>query len=175
MQQLKIVFTGPMGAGKTRAVTTLSDEPVVLTETMNTDLAANSKTTTTVGMDYGELVLEGGSRVGLIGTPGQARFEFMWSILTKGALGVVILIDHSAEDPVADLAYYMKAFDTVYDGRVVVGVSHVDVAPERPLSIYRDWCRANHKNMPLFAVDVRERDDVLLLVESIITSLEQFE
>lgn len=173
MQRLKIVFSGPMGAGKTQAISSLSDIPVVSTEVKNTDLGANAKLLTTVGMDYGELTIEGGTSIGLYGTPGQERFSFIWPILSQGALGVVILIDHSAADPVADLAQYIKTFGEIYDGRIVIGVSQVDKMPERPFSIYRDWLDASNNNLPVFPVDMRKREDVLMLVESIIASLEQ--
>lgn len=173
MQRLKIVFSGPMGAGKTQAIKSLSDIEVVSTEVQNTDLETNAKLLTTVGMDYGEITIEGGASIGLYGTPGQERFSFIWPILSQGALGVVILIDHSAEDPVADLAHYLKTFSDIYDGRVVIGISQVDKKIDRPISIYRDWLDANNKNLPIFAVDMRKKEDVLLLVESIIASLEQ--
>lgn len=173
MQRLKIVFSGPMGAGKTQAIASLSDIPVVSTEVQNTDLDANSKLLTTVGMDYGELTIEGGTSIGLYGTPGQERFNFIWPILSQGALGIVILIDHSANDPVGDLAHYLKTFDEIYDGRIVVGVTQSDKRPDREFSIYRDWLTANGRNSPVFPVDTRKREDVLLLVESIIVSLEQ--
>lgn len=173
MQRLKIVFSGPMGAGKTQAIASLSDIPVVSTEVMNTDLDTNAKLLTTVGMDYGELSLEGGSSIGLYGTPGQERFSFIWPILSQGALGVVILIDHSAPDSIADLAHYLKTFDDIYQGCIVVGITQYDKKPEREFSIYRDWLAANGRNLPVFPVDMRKREDVLLLVESIIASLEQ--
>ena len=118
MQRLKIVFSGPMGAGKTQAIASLSDIPVVSTEVKNTDLHANTKALTTVGMDYGELVLEGGINIGLYGTPGQERFNFIWPILSQGAMGVIILIDHAAQDPVADLANYLQTFTKIYTGRI---------------------------------------------------------
>lgn len=175
MQRLKIVFSGPMGAGKTQAIASLSDIPVVSTEVMNTDLDTNAKLLTTVGMDYGELSLEGGSSIGLYGTPGQERFSFIWPILSQGALGVVILIDHSAPDSIADLSHYLKTFDNIYSGRIVVGITQYDKKPEREFSIYRDWLAANGRNIPVFPVDMRKREDVLLLVESIIASLEQFD
>ncbi|AWY19656.1 GTP-binding protein [Moraxella bovis] len=175
MQRLKIVFSGPMGAGKTQAISSLSDIPVVSTEVMNTDLDTNAKLLTTVGMDYGELTIDGGASIGLYGTPGQERFNFIWPILSQGALGVVILIDHSAPDSVADLAHYLKTFDSIYDGRIVLGISQVDKMPEREFSIYRDYLASIGRNLPLFPVDMRKREDVLLLVESIIASLEQSE
>lgn len=173
MQRLKIVFSGPMGAGKTQAIASLSDIPVVSTEVQNTDLDTNAKLLTTVGMDYGELALEGGASIGLYGTPGQERFSFIWPILSQGALGVVILIDHSATDPVADLANYLNTFDEIYDGRIVIGISQIDKMPEREFAIYRDWLAQNNRNLPVFPVDMRKKEDVLLLVEGIIASLEQ--
>lgn len=172
MQRLKIVFSGPMGAGKTQAIASLSDIPVVSTEAKNTDLQTNAKALTTVGMDYGELTLEGGASIGLYGTPGQERFNFIWPILSQGALGIILLIDHSAADPVADLVNYLDTFSKIYHGRIVVGVSQVDKAPERDFAIYRDWLAEHQKNLPIFPVDMRKREDVLLLVDTIIASLE---
>lgn len=172
MQRLKIVFSGPMGAGKTQAISSLSDIAVVSTEVKNTDLETNTKALTTVGMDYGELVIDNGVTIGLYGTPGQERFNFIWPILSQGALGVIILIDHSAADPLADLSNYLDTFAKIYDGRIVIGVSQVDKAPERDFAIYRDWLAKNNKNLPVFPVDMRKKEDVLLLVDTIIASLE---
>ena len=70
-QELKIVFTGPMGAGKTTAIRAISDAPPVSTEVANTDQAACAKEMTTVAMDYGQLLLDDGTSVRLYGTPGQ--------------------------------------------------------------------------------------------------------
>ena len=83
-----------------------------------------------------------------------------------------MLIDHSAADPVADLANYLDTFSKIYHGRIVVGVSQVDKAPERDFAIYRDWLAEHQKNLPIFPVDMRKREDVLLLVDTIIASLE---
>ena len=173
MQRLKIVFSGPMGAGKTQAISRISDISVVSTEVKNTDLDAHTKSMTTVGMDYGELTLGDGVAVGLYGTPGQQRFDFIWSILVKGALGVIILIDHSAEDSVADMEKYLTTFDEIYQGRIVVGVSQIDKKPEREFEVYRQWQRDNGRNFPIFPVDMRKKEDVLLLIDTIITALEQ--
>lgn len=173
MQRLKIVFSGPMGAGKTQAIASLSDIPVVSTEVKNTDLDQHTKALTTVGMDYGELILDGGTSIGLYGTPGQERFNFIWPILSQGALGVVILIDHSAEDPIKELKNYISTFKSIYDGRIVIGVSQIDKKPEREFAIYRQWMDDNGINLPIYPVDMRVKNDVLLLVETIIASLEQ--
>lgn len=75
LHQFKLVFAGSMGAGKTTAIRTISNIDVLSTEAINTDLEAHQKSLTTVGIDYGELVLEDGVKVGLYGTPGQQRFN----------------------------------------------------------------------------------------------------
>lgn len=82
LQQYKIVFGGTMGAGKSAAIKTLSDVAVISTEAVNTDTQAHSKLLTTVGIDYGEIKLDDDTKIGLYGTPGQDRFDFMWILIT---------------------------------------------------------------------------------------------
>lgn len=173
MQGMKIVFTGSMGAGKTQAITSLSDIPVVSTEAQNTDIGMHSKALTTVGMDYGELILEGGDRIGLYGTPGQERFSFVWPVLCKGALGVVLLIDHTSNDPLGEMQFFLETYSGFYGGCIVIGITHTDIEVKgRSTDIYQDWLIETGNTMPCFELDMRERDDVLLLVETIIASLE---
>ena len=83
-REIKILFTGSMGAGKTTAIASVSDVAPVQTEAVNSDLSQHSKTHTTVAMDYGEVQLAGGDRLRLYGTPGQRRFNVMWQILGRG-------------------------------------------------------------------------------------------
>lgn len=171
LQQYKIVFGGTMGAGKSAAIQALSDIPVITTEAVNTDTDAHQKFLTTVGIDYGEISLDDGTKIGLYGTPGQDRFDFMWSIVCKGAIGIVVLIDHSQADRLKDLEFYINAFEQ-YGANIVIGITHLDLEHKQKLKIYRDWMQVHQKQFPLFAVDAREKDDVLLMIEMLIASLE---
>ena len=128
-QVYKLVFAGPVGAGKTTAIQTLSDIEVVSTDAQASDEVRLLKKTTTVAMDYGLMKLANGDQVRLYGTPGQQRFDFMWEILTENALGLVLMIKASAPDPVADLRSYVQAFRAFIDETaLVVGLTHGDVA-----------------------------------------------
>lgn len=90
----KIVVTGPMGAGKTTFINAVSEIETVATEAGISDgTGTDEKTTTTVGIDFGKVSLSGGLELYLFGTPGQERFEFMWDIVAKGMLGVIMLVD----------------------------------------------------------------------------------
>lgn len=171
MQRYKIVFGGAMGAGKSQAIAALSDIKVLSTEAMNTDDLAHSKLLTTVGIDYGEIAIDENTRIGLYGTPGQERFSFIWPIVAKGALGTIILVDHTAINPIQDLAHYLAAFGRSCDN-IIIGVTHLDQKPERPVSIYRDWLKQQQRSDPIFFIDARQRDDVLLLIDTLLTTLE---
>lgn len=171
MQRYKIVFGGRIGAGKSKAIQSISEIPVFATEALNTDEAAHSKLLTTVGIDYGEFTIDDQTKIGLYGTPGQQRFSFIWPLIAQGALGVIILVDHSGPDPLGDLELYLNAFSGE-DRTIVIGVTHMDVGNTCSLKQYRDWQTKNNKQHPVFAVDARKRSDVLLLIEAIIASLE---
>ena len=171
IQQYKIVFGGTMGSGKSSAIKALSEIDVLSTEALNTDLESHEKMLTTVGIDYGEITLDDGVKVGLYGTPGQDRFDFIWAVICKGAIGTIVMIDHTAENPLIDLDHYVQAFQP-FGNNIVIAVTHIDRKPERTLSIYRDWLKARELNYPLFFVDARQQDDVLLLVETLIANVE---
>ena len=99
MSNYKIIFTGPVGAGKSTAIAALSDVPPVTTDEQASDMTKDLKPTTTVAMDYGVMKLDGDERIHLYGTPGQERFNFMWDILSEGGLGLVMLLDNTRTDP----------------------------------------------------------------------------
>lgn len=171
LQKYKIVFGGTMGAGKSEAIKMISDIPVIQTETINTDSSAHSKYLTTVGIDYGEIILDDETKVGLYGTPGQNRFDFMWSIICKGAIGIIILIDHSSVESINDLDFYLNNFKE-YSNNIVIGITHLDQKNDQMLKIYRNYMRNNNYRYPLFGVDARQKDDVLLMIEALIAVVE---
>jgi signal recognition particle receptor subunit beta len=172
-QELKIVFAGPMGAGKTTAIRAVSDSPPISTEVDNNDRAACDKVSTTVALDYGQLLLEDGTAVRLYGTPGQDRFSFMWEILCRGAIGVVLLIDGSSATALSDLRTYAEDFHRLNPSQpLVIGVGRATSADGRQLDEYAQVLAARGIVAPVFNVDVRQREDVLLLIETLLCILE---
>lgn len=169
----KIIFAGPVGAGKTTAISAVSDIAVVGTEAKASDEVALRKNNTTVAMDYGVLNLENGEKVHLYGTPGQDRFSFMWEILSEGAMGFVILIDSARPEPMADLEYYLKAFSKPIDkcgNAVVIGVTRTELNPQaNPLDRFHKQLAAMKLNIPVFEVDGRQRSDVKQMLLALLT------
>jgi uncharacterized protein len=172
-QELKIVFTGPMGAGKTTAIRSISDLQPVCTEVANTDRESHAKESTTVALDYGQLLLEDGTTVRLYGTPGQERFSFMWEILCSGAIGVILLIDGSSATALTDLRTYAEVFRRINPNQpFVIGVGRALRNDGRQLDEFSRVLAAGGIVAPVFDVDVRNREDVLLLIETLLCILE---
>lgn len=174
MSQYKIIFTGPVGAGKTSAIAALSDRPPLSTDAQASDMTRQRKAETTVALDYGIMDLPGGERVHLYGTPGQERFDFMWGILTQGGIGLVLLIDHARQDPLADMRFFLEAFrDFIAATAVVVGITRTDMRPVANLRHYRDHAtQLGYPCLPIFEVDARDRDDLSLLIEALLCTLD---
>lgn len=171
LQKYKIVFGGTMGAGKTEAIKSLSEISVLSTEAMNTDHESHTKALTTVGIDYGEIKLDDGVVVGLYGTPGQDRFDFIWTVICKGAIGGVILIDHARKSALEDLQFYVDSFKENLSN-MIIGITHLDLDSQHLLKKYRDWAKHNNYSIPIFAVDARKKDEILMLVEALIARAE---
>ncbi len=173
MAQHKIIFAGPVGAGKTTAIKSLSDIPVLTTDEEATDMTKNRKPQTTVAMDYGLLKLDGGERVHLYGTPGQERFDFMWDILTEGGLGLVLMLDNTRSNPFQDMSFYVNAFrEFIENTQLVIGVTRMDENPLPGLDRYHAHVASLGFNVPVFEVDARVKRDVSLLVQALLYSID---
>ncbi|WAR46178.1 GTP-binding protein [Methylomonas rapida] len=175
MSQYKIIFTGPVGAGKTTAISSISDMPPVKTDAAASDMTKNRKSSTTVAMDYGVMNLDGGEKVHLYGTPGQERFDFMWDILTTGGIGLILLLDNTRTDPFQDMRFFLDAFDKfIKSTSVAIGVTQMDLSSKPSIADYHEQLQAMgyHLKPPVFAVDAREYNDVSLLVQSLLYSLD---
>jgi signal recognition particle receptor subunit beta len=170
--EFKIVFTGPPGAGKTMAIAAISDVPPVNTDVRNHDTSL-AKAQTTVGLDFGLLALGEGDQVRLFGTPGQSRFDFMWRILARDALGLVLLLDNSRSNPRADLMEFLDGLGDALDGMAcAVGVGRTESHPSPSVEELQDELQRRGRVFPVLPVDVRQRDDVLLLLDTVLAQAE---
>ncbi|WP_331353458.1 GTP-binding protein [Cellvibrio sp. UBA7671] len=173
MAELKIVITGTPGVGKTTALSTVSDRPPVTTEEATSDGLAKIKDTTTVAFDFGEVLLDDGTQLRIYGTPGQIRFRHMWDIVAQGALGFIILIDITRDDPLEDLAIYIENFEqSIRATSAVIGVTRTTNADLEP---FYNYLERKNLLLPIMFVDPRDKDDMVDLLMALIAMLEYAE
>lgn len=173
MSHYKIIFTGPVGAGKTTAIESISDTPPIKTDASASDMTKTKKSSTTVAMDYGIMNLAGGEKIHLYGTPGQERFDFMWDILTTGGIGLVLLLDNTRADPFQDMKFFLDSFQKfIAETNVAIGVTQMDLSNKPTINDYHTQLQGMGLKPPVFSVDARVKNDVSLLVQSLLYSLD---
>ena len=172
LDKYKVVFTGPVGAGKSAAVRSVVGARSLQTERPQrvAEGDVTQKATTTVAMDYGAVTLDKQNRIHLYGTPGHERFDFMWDILLESCDGIILLLNNSSPDPLRDLRFYARAFARYLPHKpCVIGVTHVDVpGGYTTLDVFREAVEALGIHAEVFVVDTRRKTDVLLLIQQII-------
>ena len=126
MEIMRLVVTGPVGAGKSTFIRTVSEIEVVDTDRQATDGTAALKQKTTVAFDFGRLQFGPETALHLYGTPGQSRFNFMWEILIQQAHAYVLLVpSHRPEE----FRYARRIANFMNQRRqvpMIVGLTHAD-------------------------------------------------
>jgi signal recognition particle receptor subunit beta len=165
---VKIVVAGGFGVGKTTTVGAISEIAPLTTEAEMTDASVgvddlgpgSTKTTTTVAMDFGCVTIDTSLKLYLFGTPGQARFGFMWDDLARGALGALIVVDSERLDECYPAIDYFERAQLPF----VVGVNAFHGQLARDLQTVR-WALAIDDRVPIVEFDARDRlsvRDILL-------------
>ena len=173
MRENKIIFTGPVGVGKTTAIAAISDDPPIQTDASASDMTLDRKRNTTVAMDYGVIYLDEDTKVHLYGTPGQERFNFMWEILSQGSMGLVLLLDNARTTPLKDLEFFLDSFQGLLKtAPVVIGITKMDIRSQPGIDVYHKYLAKHNLNVPVFEIDARKENDVKQLVSAMLFSID---
>ena len=169
MIQYKVLFVGPVASGKTTAVQALCGENIITTSKKTSDEVASIKQETTVSLDYGVLKLANGLKVHVYAAPGQERFRFMHDILVKGSIGVILLLSmqHIETEEVGQILY--EYLQVIENNPCVIGVTQTENFDKNQIESFLNAIFQYHPSLSdTLVVDVRQRQDVLKLVERMI-------
>ncbi len=161
---IKLVVTGPVNAGKTTLIRSLSDVPVVCTNEIASDGVSDLKEQTTVAMDHGICYPTEDLALHLYGTPGQRRFDFMWEILAEGADGIVFVVDGSDARSLEELKYIYEHYSARVKIPFLVVVTKQDIVKFVSLQGVASALGISAEQVK--HVDARERGPVMELLLS---------
>lgn len=133
----KILITGPFNSGKTTLIKLISDEQLTGNDVEATDDLAQYKSMTTVSLDFGVLHIDEDLKVHLFGTPGQARFNFMWKTLSQGALGTVLLVDSSSQQAIDEAKEMYDFYSNLPGCPIVIGATKQDLPQAKSIEHIR--------------------------------------
>lgn len=156
---VKVVVTGPFGAGKTTFIETISEIPVLSTEKAVSDETREVKANTTVAMDFGRITVSTDLALYLFGTPGQERFDFMWDILAEGMLGFVLMVDHQRLESYAEARRILSFFTDTADVPFIIAANKVTTDDDEAVASVRSALDVPG-DVPVVALDARDREDV---------------
>jgi hypothetical protein len=159
MQSVKVVVTGPFNAGKTTFIKAVSEITVLSTERQVSDVSGEGGGETTVAMDFGRITVSDEVVLYLFGTPGQARFSFMWETLSEGMLGFVLLVDATEPQTFTDAREMIQFFTDMSDVPFVVAANKVAAEDTDMIRRVRSELQLPDQ-VPLLPVDAREKDSV---------------
>ncbi len=167
----KVIVTGPFNSGKTAFIGTISDIAVVTTEKKITTEDRGIKAETTVAMDYGKVEIEG-KALHLYGTPGQARFDFMWEILASEMDSFIVLVDSADRPSFPDAAELIALFSGFQAVPYLVAANKSDLPNAASLSEIRRGTNAGADItvMPCVATQRSSVRQVLLQIIELIDS-----
>ncbi|MCK4842044.1 MAG: ATP/GTP-binding protein [Methylococcales bacterium] len=160
--EIKLIIVGNVGSGKTTSINVISEIPVIGSEAVASERdALHRKETTTVAMEYGILHLQK-TKLHIYGTPGQRRFDFMASILSKGAAGMIVMIDNGCDSPMGELDYFLNLHnDFLQENPALIAITHCDdIRTTTNMIDYHTYAMEHGFSIPVMRVDAREEKQV---------------
>lgn len=127
MEVMRLVVTGPVGAGKSTFIRSVSEIEVVDTDRRATDDVSQLKHKTTVAFDFGRLQFGPNTALHLYGTPGQARFDFMWDILIRKAHAYIMLVAAHRPHEFRYARRVLNFMEVRSQAPLILGLTHMDM------------------------------------------------
>ncbi len=173
MAVFKIIVTGSFNSGKTEFIRRISEiEPVTTDKRVTEKELKEIKALTTVAMDFGRLTVDDDIVLHIYATPGQERFKFIYPILLKNALALIILGDITDRKSIKAINKYYKDFFKLKRLPTVIALTKVDLPNRLPDEEISRLLEDIPNSVPILKINATDKEDVK---KTLLFALEQLE
>ena len=173
MAVFKIIVTGSFNSGKTEFIRQISEiAPITTDKPVTENELKDIKALTTVAMDFGRLTIDKDLVLHIYATPGQERFNFIYPILLRNAIALIILGDITDRDSIREINKYYKDFYKLKKLPAVVALTKID-KPEKLIDNEINSLLSDVPNsVPIIKINATDKEDVK---KTLLFALEQLE
>ena len=172
MKSAKIIVTGPVRAGTTSFIRSLSEIAVLSTERkLGNGSSQNGRGEATVALDFGRITISRELVLYLFGTPGEEPDTLACGPLAEGPIGVIVVVDATRPASVEGAAEILEFLLENSDVPLAVAANRMPQDDEGRVSKLREDLRLPAE-VPVVACEATQRVSakrvVLALLDRII-------
>jgi len=174
MRSAKIIVTGPVRAGTTTLIRSLSEIAVMSTERKLGPGSGNGRGEATVALDFGRVTIGRDLVVYLFGTPGEEPESLAAGPLAEGPIGIILTVDASRPRSIEDCAEIVAFLEENSDAPYVIAANRLPQGDQARLDALRAAI-AVPAEIPIIPCEVTQRESskrvVMALIDRIIETM----
>ncbi|AHF97017.1 small GTP-binding protein [Desulfurella acetivorans A63] len=167
----KIIVTGSFNSGKTEFIKCISEiDPITTDKPVTEEGLKDIKSFTTVAIDFGTITIDKEIIIHIYATPGQERFKFIYDILEKNALALIVLGDITSKESVSNMYKYYREFMKIKRLPAVFALTKKDLPNRIDDKVIEQLLSNKPKDIPLIKISNKNKEEVK---QAILLALEQ--
>jgi len=167
----KIIVTGSFNSGKTEFIKCISEiDPITTDKPVTEEGLKDIKNYTTVAIDFGVITIDQDIVLHIYATPGQERFKFIYDILEKNALALIVLGDITDKDSVSNMYKYYRDFMKIKKLPTVFALTKKDLPNRLEDKTLQQLLSNKPKEIPLIKISNKNKEEVK---QALLLALEQ--
>lgn len=167
----KIIVTGSFNSGKTEFIKCISEiDPITTDKPVTENGLKDIKNFTTVAIDFGTITIDKDIIIHIYATPGQERFKFIYDILEKNALALIVLGDMTSRESISNMYKYYREFMKIKRLPAVFALTKKDLPNIIQDETLEQLLSNKPKEIPLIQISNKNKDEVK---QAILLALQQ--
>lgn len=125
MEIMRLIVTGSVGSGKSSLIRSVSEIQVANSKKATIPTSAIPEKTA-IALDYGRVNISCDMAMHLYGTPGQAKFDYIWQLLINRAHACIVLVAAHQPSDFYNVRLLLSLMETRMHLPMMICLTHTD-------------------------------------------------